>query len=303
MVEQLANERRRGRVLYVDDERANLTVFEAAYEDDYEVYVAASAKEAIAALREHVVDVVITDQRMPQMTGVQFLEAIQGEYPHAIRMILTGFSDIEAIIQAINTGRVDLYLTKPYDVAALKVTIDRALELRDIESRNRGLVGALERAIEREKRVRAEFQSYVPEAVVRAVLHGDGIARAMKGEARIVTVVFARILGFRRLAASLGSEKVFGLLGSYYDAMNRAIRRHKGFLTEMIADEVLAVFGAPVSSLANEANAVLAAQEMVQTVRAFEAQHAALLGGSPSASGSASTAARSSPATSARSCA
>jgi adenylate cyclase len=279
MLDLLGSDRPRGRVLYVDDERANLTVFEAAYEDDYEVHTAASAREAIAVLRAHPVDVVITDQRMPQMTGVQFLEAIQSDYPGAIRMILTGFSDIEAIIQAINTGRVDLYLTKPYDVAAMKVTIDRALELRDIESRNRGLVGALERAIEREKRVRMEFQSYVPEAVVRAVLHGDGIARAMKGEARIVTVAFARILDFRRLAAALGSEKVFGLLGAYYDVMNRVIRRHKGLLAEMIADEVLAVFGAPVSSLANEANAVAAAREMVEAVRVFESEQRALLGG------------------------
>ncbi len=272
-----SNPVRQPAVLYVDDEESNLTVFEAAYEDHYQIFTAVSARQAISVLKKNRVDIVITDQRMPQMTGVQFLEAIQPEYPDTIRMILTGFTDVEAIIQAINTGRVDLYLTKPYDVASLKVTIDRALDLKEVEDRNRTLLDDLERAIAREKRIRGEFQHYVPESVVNAVLNGDGLLRAMKGESRIVTVFFARIQGFRPIAERIGSETMLTLLDDYYDLMNRVIRRHKGFLAEMISDEILAVFGAPVSSLANEENAVKASREMITALDGFHESHAAFL--------------------------
>ncbi len=275
---QVVTQGRNHTVLYVDDERSNLTVFEAAYEDSYNVFTATSAREAIGILRKQPVDLIITDQRMPQMTGVQFLEAIQSDHPGAIRMILTGFVDIEAIIQAINTGRVDLYLTKPYDVTVLKVTMDRALELKEVEERNRVLVGALERAVERERRIRLEFQSYVPQTVVNAVLHGDGIASAMKGESRIVTIVFARIQAFRSIAEKLGSEIVLKLLDGYYDVMNRVARRHKGYLADMTSDEMLVVFGAPVSSLTNEDDALHAAKEMLQALGRFQAEHKDLLG-------------------------
>jgi adenylate cyclase len=268
----------RSTILYVDDEESNLTVFEAAYEDDYRIFTAMSARAALSVLRKNRVDLIITDQRMPQMTGVQLLEAIQSEYPDTIRMILTGYSDIEAVIQAINTGRVDLYLTKPYDVAALRITIHRALELKHVEDRNRALLRSLERAIEREKRIRMEFQHYVPEAVANAILTGDGIVRAMKGESRIVTIVFARIREFRRIARRLGSEEVLRLLDTYYDTMNRVIRRHKGFLAEMSSDEILAIFGAPVSSIANEENAVLAAKEMLCALPGFVEEHRATIG-------------------------
>src|SRR4051812_32822571 len=92
-------------VLYVDDEEHNLISFKAAFRQFYHIHTAISAREGIKILREHPIHVIVTDQRMPEMTGVQFLEAIIPEYPDAIRMVLTGFSDVEAIIKAINSGR------------------------------------------------------------------------------------------------------------------------------------------------------------------------------------------------------
>src|SRR6185312_5301415 len=102
-------------VLYIDDESHNLTAFMAEFRRYYNVFTTTSAREAIGILQKNDIDVIITDQRMPEMTGVQFLEAVISEFPNPVRMILTGFSDIDAITKAINTGSVLRYITKPWD--------------------------------------------------------------------------------------------------------------------------------------------------------------------------------------------
>jgi response regulator RpfG family c-di-GMP phosphodiesterase len=101
-------------ILYVDDEQHNLNSFKAAFRRHYNVYTALGAKEGIEVLNTNPIHLIITDQRMPEMTGVEFLEKAIGLYPETIRMILTGFSDVEDIIRAINTGRIYRYITKPW---------------------------------------------------------------------------------------------------------------------------------------------------------------------------------------------
>jgi len=133
-------------ILYVDDEQDNLTVFNSAFRRDYDVYLAKSGVEGLEILKKHQIQLIITDQRMPEMTGIQFLERIIPEYPDCIRMILTGFSDIEAIIQAINTGRVYRYITKPWSREELKINIDKALETYHLREQNRQLIEDLKQA-------------------------------------------------------------------------------------------------------------------------------------------------------------
>lgn len=94
------------KILYVDDEEHNLISFKAVFRREYEIFAATSGEEGLEIIRQNNIDLIITDQRMPRMTGIQFLERILPEFPDTIRMILTGFSDVEAIIGAINTGRV-----------------------------------------------------------------------------------------------------------------------------------------------------------------------------------------------------
>jgi phosphoserine phosphatase RsbU/P len=134
------------RILYVDDEKDNLTVFNSAFRREYEVYLASSGQEGLEILKKHEINVVITDQRMPEMTGIQFLERIIPDYPNCIRMILTGFSDIEAIIQAINTGRVYRYITKPWSKEELKINIDKAIETYQLRCQNKKLIDDLREA-------------------------------------------------------------------------------------------------------------------------------------------------------------
>jgi phosphoserine phosphatase RsbU/P len=151
-------------ILYVDDEEDNLVVFNSTFRRDYEVHLAKSGIEGLEIMKKYPIQVIITDQRMPEMTGIQFLEKVIPDYPDCIRMILTGFSDIEAIIQAINTGRVYRYITKPWNREELKINIDKGLETYYLRDQNRNLIEDLKEAnqtleqkvVERTKMIEAQ---------------------------------------------------------------------------------------------------------------------------------------------------
>ena len=113
-------------ILYIDDEQDNLTVFYSTFRRNFKVHLANSAQEGLEIMKKYTIHLVIADQRMPEMTGIEFLEKIKEKYPDCIRMVLTGFTDVEAIIQAINKGRVYRYITKPWSKDELKLTIDHA---------------------------------------------------------------------------------------------------------------------------------------------------------------------------------
>ncbi|MCX6141037.1 MAG: hybrid sensor histidine kinase/response regulator [Candidatus Kapabacteria bacterium] len=127
-------------ILYVDDEEFNLTAFRATFRKSYEVHTALSAQEGEAILSEYPIELIITDQRMPGITGVEFLEKIIGSHPEPIRMVLTGFADIESIIAAINKGEVHRYITKPWEEDDIKMVIDSAIETFRLRAENRKLV-------------------------------------------------------------------------------------------------------------------------------------------------------------------
>jgi len=116
-------------VLYVDDEIHNLNSFKACFRRDFSVFTAQSVTEALKILKEQDIHLIITDQRMPETTGIEFLESIIKDYPDTIRMLLTGYADITAVVDAINKGRVFKYIQKPWEEALLKQTIMEGLAL------------------------------------------------------------------------------------------------------------------------------------------------------------------------------
>lgn len=116
-------------ILYVDDEMNNLISFKAVFRIKYNVLTAISGEEAIKLLKNNTVDIIITDQRMPNMTGVEFLESILDEHPDPIRILLTGYADMNAVIDAVNKGKIFHYLTKPWNEEELDMTITRAYDV------------------------------------------------------------------------------------------------------------------------------------------------------------------------------
>jgi len=133
-------------VLYIDDEVENLRGFQFLYKQYYKIFVVTDAKEGFEILEKNNIKLIIADQRMPKMSGVDFFEVAANLYPEVIRIILTGYSDIEAIIKAINKGKIFKYVTKPWDKDELKLIIDNALWSYNITAENRNLIQSLKEA-------------------------------------------------------------------------------------------------------------------------------------------------------------
>lgn len=126
-------------ILYVDDEVDNLTAFTAVMRRHYTITTVSSGEEALELLKKQEFSLVISDQRMPKMTGVELFEQVKELYPDVIRIILTGYSEVKAIIDSINMGQVYYYITKPWNVDGLKVIIDNALETYRLKKDNKEL--------------------------------------------------------------------------------------------------------------------------------------------------------------------
>jgi len=115
-------------ILYVDDEENNLFSFKATFRIKYQVFTAISGDEALKILDSKDIQIIITDQRMPEMTGVQFLEKVLEKYPNPMRILLTGYADMGAVVDAVNKGKIFHYLAKPWNEDELDLTINRAYE-------------------------------------------------------------------------------------------------------------------------------------------------------------------------------
>ena len=136
-------------VLVVDDEPDILLSFRFNYGDDLDVVEANSGAEGLARLEERDFAVIVADQRMPEMSGTEFLERSMAVRPDALRIILTGYADIEAIVRAINTSRIYQYVTKPWDVDDLRLILERAIEAFHLKRENTRLMTELAEANER----------------------------------------------------------------------------------------------------------------------------------------------------------
>ncbi|TKC09016.1 response regulator [Pedobacter frigoris] len=130
-------------VLYVDDEVHNLNSFKAGFRRLFNIFVAESAAEGRKILESQDIQVIITDQRMPVMTGIEFLESIIPDFPDPIRILLTGYADINAVIDAINKGQVYKYIQKPWMDEDLRINIEKAYEIYALRKENRELTEQL----------------------------------------------------------------------------------------------------------------------------------------------------------------
>jgi CheY-like chemotaxis protein len=137
----------RPRILVVDDEEAILETMTFTFEDEYEVYTSSDARRALELLDEKApITVVLTDQRMPNMSGVEFLTEVCRRHPATVRIILTGFADMNAIIEAINDGHVYAYISKPWEPDHLKQVMKQAVSHYELSVENERLLTDLKHA-------------------------------------------------------------------------------------------------------------------------------------------------------------
>ena len=124
-------------LLIVDDEVSNLHKLRRTFFGDFRIFEALTGQDAIQLLRKQDVDVIITDQRMPETTGIDVLRESLLLQPEAVRIILTGYTEIDYLMDAINEGQVHRYITKPWEPFSLKQTVMQDLELVHLKREHR----------------------------------------------------------------------------------------------------------------------------------------------------------------------
>ncbi|CAD5270219.1 MULTISPECIES: hybrid sensor histidine kinase/response regulator [unclassified Imperialibacter] len=133
-------------ILYVDDESNNLIVFRNAFFRNFKVITSNSAEEALDILKTEVVQVIISDQRMPGMSGIDFLSKANQISPDSIKMILTAYSDIDVILKAVNEVGIYQFILKPWDSNHLLLTLNNAIQKYELSTQNKALIDDLGKA-------------------------------------------------------------------------------------------------------------------------------------------------------------
>jgi len=115
-------------ILYLDDDLQNLNSFKANMRDSFNILIASTPVEAYNLIHENEVQIIITDQRMPAMSGSEFLETMANEFPNIQRILLTGVADWKSVVEAVNKGKVSKIITKPFNFSELRNMISEGLE-------------------------------------------------------------------------------------------------------------------------------------------------------------------------------
>ncbi|MBA3819395.1 MAG: sigma-54-dependent Fis family transcriptional regulator [Deltaproteobacteria bacterium] len=164
-------------ILVVDDEQDNLDAFRFNFRKTFDILTASGGAEALQILAEKEVAVVITDQRMPRMTGVELLREVRQRQPEAVGIILTAFTDVDVLVEAINLGQVYRYITKPWDAKEVRGVLQYAIERYSLRAENRKLAAQL-----------AEYTGYLNQQ-----LHGEFDFGNIIGESAALREVLSKV--------------------------------------------------------------------------------------------------------------
>jgi class 3 adenylate cyclase len=269
-------------VLIVDDEPRVLDSLEALLAMEYRVLRAERADHALGLLTETDVAVIVSDQRMPGMPGTELLARSREVSPDTARILLTAFTDADALMASINAAHVYHFLLKPWDPRELLHTVRRGAErfelsrerdqlLRHLEAKNTELEAALGRLraaqddLVHEASLRSQLQRYVSPRLVELALRTPALLD-LPGDWREATVLFADIQGFTRLIEGTPPPVVIGLLDEYFKEMVDVIFHHEGTVEQLIGDEIVALFGVHEGEPDAPARAVRAALAMTAAV-------------------------------------
>ncbi|QWG14603.1 sigma-54 dependent transcriptional regulator [Bradyrhizobium sediminis] len=224
-------------VLVVDDELRSVEALQRILEEDFDIRTAVTVHDAETILENEIVEVVLCDQRMPDMTGVEFLKSVRARWPDAVRMIISGYTDADDIISGINDAGIYQYVTKPWQPEALILTIQNAVRLYRLQRENELLAVELKMSATRAERVVASRRQEL-----KAQYHSDdGIVRAADSPLNEVCERLLRVAPFDvsvLVSGESGTGKELVARALHYNSL----RWNKPFVVENCAampDELL----------------------------------------------------------------
>jgi signal transduction histidine kinase len=241
-------------LLVVDDEPDVVKSVQDLLRFDYKVLGATRATEALKLIREQPVHVVLTDQRMPEMTGVDFLRQLREQFPDTVRLLVTGYADIRAVIDAINQGSVYRYITKPWEPEELQAVIREAAERYDLVAERKRLMEELRHKNEQLQQTNEELQ--------RANDLKGAFIQVASHELRTPLTI---LMGLTRLAgASAGQQQP---LKSFLERIENACRRLQHLVDQLVTMLQAGNFERPLDRKPTDVAALL--RQAADDVRPF----------------------------------
>lgn len=159
-------------ILLVDDEENILRSLSRVFRrDNYNILQADSGEKGLSLLKENEVGVIISDQRMPQMTGIEFLGIVKEKYPETVRIVLSGYTELNSITDAINQGAIYKFLTKPWDDELLRANVDEAFRHFELGRENERLTNELQKANNALTNINTDLENRVEKKTKEVVLN------------------------------------------------------------------------------------------------------------------------------------
>jgi adenylate cyclase len=261
-----------GNILVIHDDEIRLAELRARLVPYFNIFVATDSRSAYRLLREFDMHVVLCAEKLRDMTGLQLTESVSGSFPDLVTVIQAGTSDYQILKEAVQAERIQHYLRFDADLDEIVQLLSSSLQLVQLRQENRSLSSQLKTKTDEQTRVLELFKRYVPEQVVSQTLL-NGRSGMLKGETRVVSVLFADIRNFTRLAGSMRPSEVVSFLNDFWSAMSEPVRLNRGSVNKLIGDGMLALFGAPVSYMDNQENAVLCALDMIKALDKVNAKY------------------------------
>ncbi|WP_168926811.1 response regulator [Nitrincola schmidtii] len=206
------NEIYRWQVLCVDDEPSILRSLRRLLPKQYyEVFIAESGQAGLEILKQQTIDLVISDMRMPLMSGAEFLEQVATLYPDTVRILLTGYADIDSTIKAVNRGRIHRYVQKPWDTDDLLSSLEQEMESKRLKLENIKLMSLVEAQNEELKELNSALEEKVQqrtEQIRKTLIDLQRSHQQVKEQVRAIIRVFYNLLSLKGTQGSQYSHEV-----------------------------------------------------------------------------------------------
>ena len=245
-------------LLVVDDEEENRALFSTVLGKNYNIVTAETGEDALNKISQQDFAVVLSDHRMPVMTGIELCAELEKRNHSARRIIVTGYAELHSVIKAINQAGIYRYLTKPVAQEEMKSVIADAVTQYQMQQENRRLLSVVKDILEENSELQKDVKLLGGDE--RKSSRVDAFVEPKRVE---LAVMFIDVRGFTKLSSSTTASEVIGLLRDLFAPMHEAIYDAGGIVDKHLGDGLMAVFGLGGGESAGPA--LGAAQQVVDT--------------------------------------